>query len=218
MASALRSARTLVSCLGNPVPDPLGGITKAGTRIRHIADVSNEHTLTNEQRSDTLREELVDVEWGDRLTAAERSAYGGHGLTAEEFREQLRNIDFSDVRAGDTIQLFDSVAPDPDPGLLELTVPGRRECVLEAIVDKLFERLSPDVADDVSVFYSLVAARAHDYTREQRALLVRKFEHAEFVAALPLLRIGNGYDPVVDALHWSSEHDGHVNFELRWTN
>lgn len=156
-----------------------------------------------------------------------------HYRTENELREQLADVDLSDVMPGDTIQLWVadivSVVGECELPIIDLTIPKdtrdfSTHAVLECIVEKFVTPLNCDLPEDVIVFYSLLAALVSSSLYycdvAERVAIVREFETGGHVAPLPLLRIGK-YLPVVDAIRPLKNRKGKVmkgTFELKWTN
>jgi hypothetical protein len=156
-----------------------------------------------------------------------------NGLTEEVLREQLAELDFSNVQRGDSIHLW-SQQISSNLGycslpVIQVTVPlfpnkrGAKEetfCseeeVIDAIVEKLTDPFDLDIQDDVIAFYSIVTGllSTDDFDAQDRATLVKRFEAGKPISPLSLLRVGNGDDPVAANLNAIGES----KFALHWTN
>lgn len=163
------------------------------------------------------------------------------GLTEKVLREQLSQLDFSNVRRGATIHLW-SQSLSSKLGYCGLPVidvivplfPNKRAAseqdetvgsdeIVDIIIEKLIEPLDREIEDDVITFYSMVTGlvSTDDFDAQKRSSLVRRFENGESIPPLPLMRVGNGDLPVASSFHQSKVAGSGAKrgmFELRWTN
>ena len=180
------------------------------------------------------------AEKAKQATSKNVKAVKAKRVNVEQLQEELQALDFSGIAGGDTIivwvQEIESDAGIAELPMFKIEVPTAKkrarssrgpaapskDKVVSLILEKLTQPLIKDMAEDVFVFYQLLAALAlsgDGDDEDVRAELVQQFENGDDIGALPLLRIGK-YPPVVYSFKpWKENGKVQVGVhQLFWTN